>query len=306
MKRPSWSERKNMLEGPDRDQNSGGAGTSTAEEDGLPPRVAAAARRRSLAGRSGAQPAFKKWPTIRSELRAAKRWAFFLDFDGTLVQLRRRPGDVSTPQAARAVLKRLAARDNVSVTIVSGRRLRDVRELVALDEVRYVGVHGGEREEGRVVLADESRAALDDARHSVCRLLGGAPGIWIEDKGISIAVHYRAAPSRGPESAGQTLAQLAQRWGDALHILNGIRVWEILPREIPGKFKAVEESLSSNGLDTAAIYAGNDGTDEPAFAALRNQITIRVGYDQSTSARFFVRTPAETLRLLGRMEKELQ
>lgn len=287
-----------MLDEPGQNRTSGASAVSTAEENDST--VPQASERRSPA-----RPAFRNWRTVRAELRAARRCAFFLDFDGTLVRLRRRPGDVHTPHAARAILKRLADHENASVTIVTGRRLRDVRELVALDAVRYFGVHGGEREGGPVALGRESRAALDDARRSVCRQLGGAPGIWIEDKGISMAVHYRAARSGGAESAEVTLAQLAERWKGTLHVLNGSRVWEILPREIPGKFTAVEEILRSDGLDTTAIYVGNDGTDEPAFAVLANQVTVRVGYHPNTLARFFVRTPGEVLRLLERMEKEL-
>jgi trehalose 6-phosphate phosphatase len=82
-------------------------------------------------------------------------------------------------------------------------------------------------------------------------------------------------------------------------------VWEILPREIPGKFTAVDDVLGAHRLATAVVYIGNDGTDEVAFAALPDDITIRVGREPQTHARYFVRTPAEVLRLLARMEKEL-
>src|ERR1700721_1301190 len=76
----------------------------------------------------GPRSAFRSWPEIRDRLRAAKRWAFFLDFDGTLVNLRKRPGDVRMPRAAKLVLKRLASHSNVRVVIVSGRTLRNIRE----------------------------------------------------------------------------------------------------------------------------------------------------------------------------------
>jgi trehalose 6-phosphate phosphatase len=82
-------------------------------------------------------------------------------------------------------------------------------------------------------------------------------------------------------------------------------VWEILPREIPGKFTAVDDVLGAHRPATAVVYIGNDGTDEVAFAALPDDITVRVGRQPQTHARYFVRTPAEVLRLLARMEKEL-
>jgi len=251
------------------------------------------------------RPAFRNWAEIRDRLKAATAWAFFLDVDGTLVRLRHRPSDVRMPRAARSVLKRLAAHPHVVVTIVTGRRLADVRALVGLEGLRYFGVHGGESEQGLAILGEDSRAVLEDARRSVRLFLGGIPGIWIEDKSISIAVHYRNARAAAIETAAQNLARLAGRWEGVLHILNGSRVWEILPQEIRGKSAAVAAVLKQSGRGVSAVYIGNDGTDEVAFAALPDEITVRVGRSPRTLARFFVPTPADVLRLLERMEKEL-
>lgn len=285
---------------------------SPAKENRPPERLQAKAHTRSPSSirkesqpQRRARPAFRNWPEIRNELKAARRWAFFLDFDGTLAKLRRRPRDVRMSGMARSVLKRLAAHPNVVVTVVTGRRLRNVRKLVALNELRYVGVHGGERDEGQVALSAGSRAALEEAKRSVQRLLRRASGLWIEDKGVSVAVHYRNARARAVECVAETVSEIVAVRKDGLHVLHGSKVWEILPREIPGKVSALEKVLNDDRPDTAVIYMGNDGTDEVAFAALPNRITVQVGDEWSTSARFFVRSPAEALRLLARMEKEL-
>lgn len=107
------------------------------------------------------------------------------------------------------------------------------------------------------------------------------------------------------KSAAATLKSLTAPWGNALHILNGSRVWEILPEEIPGKSTVVSEVLNDLRQAATMVYVGNDGTDEVAFAVLPNQITVRVGRERRTLARFFVRSPSDVLRLLARMEKEL-
>ena len=297
-----------MPESTGKNRASGSAAVLLGEDDEAPKLVQGLARRSPAASarwQRAARPAFRSWSEIRDRLAAAGSWAFFLDVDGTLVRLQPRPAGVRMPRAVRNVLKRLATHPNALVTIVTGRRLRDARALVGLDGLRYFGVHGGEPEEGLAVVGTESRAALDAARRSVRRLFDGVRGIWIEDKGISIAVHYRGVRRRTAEAAAQTLAGLAERWGDSLHILNGSRVWEILPREIPGKSAAVEAVLRTARPDCAVVYIGNDGTDEVAFAALPDQITVRVGRDPRTLARFFVRAPSEVHRLLDRMEKEL-
>jgi trehalose 6-phosphate phosphatase len=255
--------------------------------------------------RVAARSAFRNWASIRDLLRKANRWGFFLDFDGTLVNLRPRPGDVRMSRAAKLVLRRLAAHANTQVAIVTGRKRRNVRQLVAVNELRYFGVHGGEREGQSVTLSAKSRLALDAVKRAARRRLKSIPGVWIQDKGLSVAIHYRNAHHVEARTAGVALADLLKPWGDALHLLNGSRVWEILPREVQGKFTAVEDVLGPDHSSTAVVYIGNDGTDEVAFAALRDAITVRVGREPETHARFFVRAPADVLRLLARMEREL-
>jgi trehalose 6-phosphate phosphatase len=254
---------------------------------------------------AGPRSAFRSWSEIRERLRAAKRWAFFLDFDGTLVNLRHRPGEVRMPRAAKLVLKRLASHPNVRVAIVSGRTLGNVRALISVTGLSYFGVHGGEREGKPVALTAKSRRALEAAKRTARSELGGIRGIWIEDKGLSFAVHYRDANSAAAATVGAAVARFAEASGNALHLLHGSCVWEVLPREIPGKFTAVDDVLGCVRPDTAVVYVGNDGTDEVAFAELPDGITVRVGTERRTYARYSVRSPAEVLRLLARMEKEL-
>lgn len=268
------------------------------------PRFEVTARKKDES-RTAACSAFRNWASIRDHLRQRRQWAFFLDFDGTLVDLRPRPGDVHMSRAAKLVLRRLAAHGNTQVAIVSGRTRRNVRELVAVNELRYFGVHGGDRAGQPAKLSGRSKVALEGVKRAAHRLLKSLPGVWIQDKGLSVAIHYRDADSLEARAAGVTLADLLEPWGNSLHLLNGSRVWEILPREIPGKFTAVAEVLGANRPSTAVVYIGNDGTDEVAFAALPDAITVRVGREPETHARYFVRTPAEVLRLLVRMEREL-
>jgi trehalose 6-phosphate phosphatase len=255
--------------------------------------------------RDVARSAFRNWTDICDRLGEADRWAFFLDFDGTLVDLQPRPGDVRMSRPAKLVLRRLAAHANTQVVIVSGRTRRNVRQLVAVNELRYFGVHGGDREGRRVTMSAKSKLALEGVKSAARRQLKSIPGVWIQDKGLSLAIHYRDANSLEARTAGVTLADLLEPWKGTLHLLDGSCVWEILPQEIPGKFTAVNEVLGASRAGSAVVYIGNDGTDEVVFAALPDAITVRVGREPDTHARYFVRTPAEVLRLLARMEREL-
>lgn len=261
------------------------------------------------ADRSGlTRSAFREWPEIRTRLRSANRCAVFLDFDGTLVKLRNRPGDVSVPLGVRRILDRLARNTKVLVAIVSGRRIENLRNLIAVDGVHYFGLHGAERDGETAALSRESAAALESAKQAAQQQLGVLPGVWIEDKGLTFSVHHRDANAATSEIAGAALAHLLEPWTNVLRVLHGSRVWEILPKEIPGKQAAVDYVLGGMPASTLVVYAGDDGTDEPAFAVLGNQITIRVGctLHTETRARYCLPAPADVLRFLTRLERELR
>jgi trehalose 6-phosphate phosphatase len=249
--------------------------------------------------------AFRAWPEIRARLLAADHWAFFLDFDGTLVSFRRRPSDVQLPERTRRVLRRLVAHAGVYVAIVSGRSLRSLQRLVDVEGLHCFGLHGAERDGISVTLSPATRVALEGAKFAAKSRLGVMPGIWIEDKGLSFAVHHRDADRASAQAARATLSGLLAPWEDVLHILNGSRVWEVLPNEIPGKSSTVQELLGRLPAGTAAVYIGDDGTDEAAFAALAKETTVRVGCGCVTSARYCVRAPADVVRFLARAEKDL-
>jgi trehalose 6-phosphate phosphatase len=258
-----------------------------------------------VAASRSAGSAFQAWPEIRAQLRGASHWALLLDFDGTLVNLRRRPDQVRLSAQARRVLQRLVRHARVFVAIISGRRLGSLQSFVDVQGLHYFGLHGAEREGQPAKLTTEACLALNRAKRDAQMRLGAIPGVWIEDKGPSFSVHYRDADAASVASARAALGTLLAPWGHVLRVLNGSRVWEVLPREICGKSAAVEEVLAELPAATAVVYIGDDGTDEAVFAVLADKITVRVGCDPGTRARYSVPAPADVLRFLARVEREL-
>jgi len=258
-----------------------------------------------LPSRPGPRPLLGAWPEIRARIRGAKELAVFLDFDGTLVNLRRRPGDVRVPQRVKRILQSLKEHSNVRLTIVSGRRLRDLQTMFGMEGVQTFGLHGAEEAGKKTTLSKPSRLALARAKREVRSQLGILPGIWLEDKVLSLAVHYREASAAIIREANIILLRILAPLSRNLSLLNGEKVWELLPREIAGKGATIQELLASRAGRTLAIYAGDDATDESAFAALPDQITVQVGNKKNTCARFVLENPAEVLRFLTRLEKEL-
>ncbi|MGO9589314.1 MAG: trehalose-phosphatase [Candidatus Acidiferrales bacterium] len=250
--------------------------------------------------------AFDAWPEIIARLRRAPRRAIFLDFDGTLVKIQRSPRVVRSSARVNHVLESLERNPNLSVAIVSGRRASDLRRLLPVRGLRYFGLHGGERDGRPVKLRGASRLALARAKHEAQAQLGKLRGIWVEDKQVSFCVHYRNASEATGRNSGRILKKILAPWRKSLHVLSGKKIWEVLPPEVLGKFAAVQDVLAKMPRGTAAIYIGDDETDEGAFAVLKNQVTVRVGAAGRTRARYFLPAPPDVLRFLSRLDREFR
>jgi len=250
--------------------------------------------------------AFDAWPEIISRLRAARRAAVFLDFDGTLVKIQRSPRVVRGSARVNHILERLERNPSLSVAIVSGRRASDLQRLLPVRGLRCFGLHGGERDGRPIRLSKASRLALAHAKEAAEAQLGKLKGIWVEDKEFSFCVHYRNAGEATGRKATRILKRILAAWRKSLHVLGGKKIWEVLPLEVPGKFAAVQQALAGMPRGTAAVYIGDDETDEGVFAVLRNQITVKVGSPKGTRARYFLPAPSDVLRFLSLLERDFR
>lgn len=249
---------------------------------------------------------FDCWPTVAKSVRSATRVALFLDFDGTLASLRMRPEQVHMSERTRRALERLVRDPRTQeVCVLSGRRRADVRKRVAVHGVRCLGLHGWE---GSARLKPEADAAklLRQARRQVQRGLAGLRDIWIEEKGPIFAVHVRGATESAGRKAGSIVREVMRSFTPRLHVMHGKQVWEIAPPEMRGKGAAVRTLLVRMPVAPLAFYLGDDTTDESAFAALRDGITVVVGARRPTKAKFALRGPREVRLFLERLARELR
>jgi len=222
-----------------------------------------------------------------AELRrlASGRALFAFDFDGTLAPIRTRPEDVEIEPALGQALSELA--QMAPVAVVTGRRVEDVRPRLHFLPTVIVGNHGAEDpDEPELALAWADR--LTPLRK---HLLAYAPslsrsGIVVEDKGPSIALHYRAAPD--PDVALATIARMLPELPAGIQQFEGLRVVNFVAAGAPDKAVAVLRMLSKFGCDRL-FFVGDDANDEPVFAASRpGWVTAKVGWNGPTSARFFL------------------
>lgn len=261
------------------------------------------------------QPAARPLPHASQRLfdwlarwRAAGRLVLLLDFDGTLAPIVARPELAGLPMRTRAALERLVRSRDVEIAIVSGRALADARERAGLEGVAYAGNHGMEIEGPgiRHVHADAAaaRPKLDRVVERLALPLGAVPGAILEDKGLTLSVHYRLVPE---ERVGELrrAVEAAVAGEEGLRLTEGKRVIEVRPAVEWDKGRAVEFLLDALRPPPGALvlYLGDDTTDEDAFRALAASgagegVVVAEEPPLDTSATSYLRSPEEVAELL--------
>jgi len=260
--------------------------------------------KKSPTARTQPQDLFSAWEKVAQRVRSAKAIVLFLDFDGTLVRLRRKPKEVFLGEPARRLLRSLARHPRVTVCLISGRKLADLRRRVRVEGALYFGLHGWERSNGQTASLPGA-VRLREAMRSVQEQTRGLPGIRVEDKGICFGVHYRTARDSAAQEARAIVETVLARLGPDFRLLAGKKIWEIYPQEMGSKGIAARDLLKQLPGRKLALYAGDDTTDETAFALLRSGVTIRVGRFRETHAKFLLRSPVEVRAFLKKLLETL-
>ena len=191
--------------------------------------------------------------------RASAAVLLAFDYDGVLAPLVREPGGAFMRPRTRRLLSRVARR--YPVAVVSGRAWRDVYRFVGPIVPTIVGNHGFEL--GRPVPVPAAVVArVRGWRRRLEAELAGVPGIHFEDKRSTLAIHYGL--SRAWRRAERAVYEAANGLEDT-RIIPGKKVLNVLPHEFPSKGDAVRTLVARLGCE-AALYVGDDVTDEDAFA----------------------------------------
>jgi trehalose 6-phosphate phosphatase len=195
----------------------------------------------------------------------------FLDLDGTLLALRDDPAMIRADPALLSVLQRCATQLDGAMAVISGRPIADIDAGFAPLRFAAAGIHGLERRgaDGVTTRVPVDDARLRDTARGLRIAMEGMPMSKLEDKGASLALHWRRAPRDAP--ALRALAQEAQRkLGPDFRLLEGDCVIELLPRSV-NKGDAVRAFLGEAPFrGRRPVYVGDDITDIPAFAAARD------------------------------------
>ena len=238
---------------------------------------------------------------------AGRTLAVFLDYDGTLTPIVRRPEDAHLSQRTREVIRKLARR--CPVAVVSGRDLQDVRERVGIEGLYYAGSHGfdivgpgGQRREHPEALP--LLPEIDRAEKALRKRLSAIEGCRVERKKFAVAVHYREVALEDVPAVEKVVKAIhAKRSG--LRLSGGKKIFELQPDVKWHKGRAVrwllEDALKTDCRAVMPVYIGDDVTDEDAFQELRNEgIGIRVDDTdgKDSAARYQLRDPPEVRQFL--------
>jgi len=238
-----------------------------------------------------------------------KRLFLFLDYDGTLAKIAGSPSGAFIDNRLKGLLRKLRGLPRCRVTIISGRELKDVKKMAQVEGITYAGNHGlqiqGAGLKFSIHINPDLKSAIRSLYTQLRRSLSHIKGVFVEDKGFGVAVHYRQAEKSSVSRVRALFRRIAHPCLSSGKIV--LRQAKMALEAMPGlgwnKAKAVLWILSKEVLasrDTLVVYIGDDDTDEDAFKALKDKgLTIRVGKHKGSSAHYYLRNTQEVAGFLG-------
>jgi len=270
-----------------------------------------------IAGRGAPRRLFDAVDEIRDRIVGESPIALLADFDGTLAGFADSPDAVALPGDVRTAFAQIAHNPRASIGIVSGRALGDIRLRIGLDGIVYAGNHGleiaGPGWTWTHPEADRTREVIAACSRRLQQRLRGVPGAWVEDKGLTAAVHFRQTPHRFTEGVRVAVhEEIARVPSGTLVLRPGKHVLEIRPDVSWDKGAAVRWILTRlYGPDwprrARVVYAGDDRTDEDVFETLADPaVTVKVGpHVYPTAARYQLESVEDVYRCVRLLERWL-
>lgn len=237
-----------------------------------------------------------------------------LDYDGTLTPIVNDPGKAVVSKEAKELLRKLSKSPYCKLGIISGRSLKDLKNIIGLESVIYAGNHGLEIEGPKIKFESQVSLRLKTIIRNIAadmrKRLAGIKGALIEDKGLTLSIHYRLVGKGDMPAFEKIISEGVGLYAgkDKIRVNPGKKVYEIRPAVKWDKGKVVlwllaRQQFALGKKSVFPVYIGDDLTDEDAFRALKNKgLTVFVGKPGDSRAEYYLKNTEEVagfLRLIS-------
>lgn len=253
------------------------------------------------------RPLWLALSAIARRVREATSLQVACDFDGTLVPLSTHPSEAVLPERAHEAISGLLRTPASRVAVFSGRRVCDLAQRTRLDGAFLAGVGGFEmREPGGagVLETGPERTLPRELREDLAQWSSRFPGAWLEDKGLAIALHYRAVPEAQQAAFGAGVRRRMRQWAAEARLEPGRKVFEVLPPPGSRRVDALHHWLQGSE-DGLLCFLGDDPSDDPLHGLTRERhgVAVSVGNIHSR-AEFLLPSTEEVVWLLEWLGRE--
>jgi len=255
---------------------------------------------------------FRYWDNLEKEL-SDKYIMLFLDYDGTLAPIVSMPEKASIAKEIKDLLSELSKSPKCKLAIVSGRALKDIKNVIGLKGIIYSGNHGLEIEGPKIkfepIVSSRYKAILEQIKNNLNKKLSSFKGAFVEDKGLSLSLHYRLVDKKNIPQVKTIFRETVILYlvRNKIKIKTGKMVLEVRPHLEWDKGKVVlwlltRQRFALKGSNVFPIYIGDDRTDEDAFRAIENKgLTIFVGEPKASYAKYYLKDTGEVFEFLQKV-----
>ncbi|OGL46693.1 MAG: trehalose-phosphatase, partial [Candidatus Schekmanbacteria bacterium RBG_16_38_10] len=234
-------------------------------------------------------------------------------YDGTLTPIVEQPDKAAISEDMRNLLRDLSTKQGCSVGIISGRALKDIKRMVGLKRIIYVGNHGLEIEGSKIKFESQISSQLfsiiRNLKEELTNKLSKIKGIFVEDKDVTLSVHYRLATRSSYLLAKKIIEEVLQPFlaKNKIKVSYGKKVIDIKPPVQWNKGRVIAWLLARQTFilgnhPIMPIYLGDDVTDEDAFGMLKNKgLTIYIGKPKNSQAKYYLKDTQEVFEFLKKI-----
>ncbi len=257
------------------------------------------------------------WDELAVRVKRAKHILLLIDYDGSLTPIVEKPELANLSPQVKECLQELAGNPHITLGIISGRAMEDLRERVGINGIIYAGNHGLEIKGPDITYINPAAKKAEPVLHSLCQNIeeniGDIKGAIIEDKGLTLSLHYRLVDEAQMRELNRIFCEATKPLATSgrIKVGKGKKVYEVKPPVDWDKGKAI--ALIAQNLkgeeQPLMIFLGDDVTDYDGFHFVNDSggISIYVGEGSTESvAQYSLYSPKETYQFLDMLRETLK